>query len=64
MCIRDSEKHRGALAASIETTQMRRKLRLLTARERDVCRLVGQGLLNKQIAGELGACLLYTSRCV
>jgi len=49
------EKHRGALAASVETTQMRRKVRLLTAREREVCRLVGQGLLNKQIAGELGA---------
>jgi FixJ family two-component response regulator len=49
------EKHREGLLTSLETTQMRRKLRLLTARERDVCRLVVQGLLNKQIAGDLGA---------
>jgi FixJ family two-component response regulator len=49
------EKHRETLTTSVETVQMQRKLRLLTAREREVCRLVAQGLLNKQVAAELGA---------
>jgi len=41
------EKHR-------ETAEVRRRYETLTAREREVMELVISGLLNKQIAGELG----------
>jgi FixJ family two-component response regulator len=38
-----------------EQEQIRMRLARLTKRERQVCDLVAQGLLNKQIAGVLGA---------
>jgi FixJ family two-component response regulator len=51
-----------ALAAAVEIwhrrreqQQIRTRLARLTKRERQVCDLVAQGLLNKQIAGVLGA---------
>jgi FixJ family two-component response regulator len=51
-----------ALAAAVESWRHRleleeisRRLARLTKRERQVCDLVAQGLLNKQIASELGA---------
>jgi FixJ family two-component response regulator len=47
-------RHREILTASEKTAEMRIRLQSLTARELEVCRLVGQGLLNKQIAGDLG----------
>lgn len=41
-------------AVETDTQEARKRFALLTAREKDVCRLVVKGLLNKQIAGELG----------
>ncbi|HOB97874.1 MAG TPA: response regulator transcription factor [Verrucomicrobiota bacterium] len=43
-------------SAQRERETIRRKLQSLTSRERQVFDLVIKGLLNKQIAGELGAC--------
>lgn len=40
--------------ARIEQEAVRARLGLLTRREREVCGLVAEGLLNKQIAGEIG----------
>jgi FixJ family two-component response regulator len=40
--------------AQTEQDAVRNRLGSLTPREREVCGLVAQGLLNKQIAGELG----------
>ena len=44
---------RGSQAAG-EIEALRRRFRSLTPREREVIALVVAGLLNKQIAGELG----------
>jgi FixJ family two-component response regulator len=44
----------AALATRMETTQLRARYETLTPRERDVMKLVAQGMMNKQIAGELG----------
>ncbi len=41
-------------AARAERADLRARLARLTPRELEVCHLVGAGLLNKQIAGELG----------
>jgi FixJ family two-component response regulator len=46
---------RRALAEAAERAGIQRRLDTLTRRERDVLELVVVGLLNKQIAGELGA---------
>ena len=46
-----SQQNRGDRAARAE---VERRFATLTARERDVLRLVVTGMLNKQIAGELG----------
>jgi FixJ family two-component response regulator len=43
-----------ALKLRLEVAELRSRYELLTAREREVMRFVVQGLLNKQIAGELG----------
>jgi FixJ family two-component response regulator len=48
------ERSRLALAQEAEIQQLRDRYALLTARERDVMALVVSGLLNKQVAGELG----------
>jgi FixJ family two-component response regulator len=45
---------RGARRQRMETADLRERFDALTAREREVMRLVVAGLLNKQIAGELG----------
>ena len=42
-------------AARVEQQALRERFEALTPREREVCLRVAQGLLNKQIAGELGA---------
>jgi FixJ family two-component response regulator len=49
------EKDRGARAARVLKQDALERLARLTPRERQVCDLVATGLLNKQIAGELGA---------
>jgi len=48
------ERDRGARRQRMETAELRDRFDALTAREREVMRLVVAGLLNKQIAGELG----------
>jgi len=48
------ERDRGARRQRMETAELRERFDALTAREREVMRLVVAGLLNKQIAGELG----------
>ena len=45
---------RQALAEQGEREALRERFSTLSPRERQVCQLVAQGLLNKQIAGELG----------
>ena len=48
------ERDRRARQQRAESEQLRRRFDLLTQREREVMALVVTGLLNKQIAGELG----------
>ena len=48
------ERSRLALAREAEMRELRERYASLTARERDVMALVVSGLLNKQVAGELG----------
>jgi FixJ family two-component response regulator len=48
------ERDRGARRQRMETAELGDRFDALTAREREVMRLVVAGLLNKQIAGELG----------
>jgi len=48
------ERSRLALAEEVEMQELRHRYASLTARERDVMALVVSGLLNKQVAGELG----------
>jgi FixJ family two-component response regulator len=48
------ERDRRAREQQAEVEELRSRYRLLTPRERDVMSLVVTGLLNKQIAGELG----------
>lgn len=48
------ERHAGTLAQRAVVSDLRNRHETLTAREREVMRLVIRGLLNKQIADELG----------
>jgi len=48
------EKDRNMLEQHAELVELRRRFESLTVREREVFRLVVHGLLNKQIAAELG----------
>jgi FixJ family two-component response regulator len=48
------ERDRTARRQQMETARLRERFDALTSREREVMRLVVAGLLNKQIAGELG----------
>jgi FixJ family two-component response regulator len=48
------ERDRAALQQRMEIAELRERFDALTSREREVMRLVVAGLLNKQIAGELG----------
>jgi FixJ family two-component response regulator len=48
------ERDRSARQHQTETTELRDRFNSLTSREREVMELVVSGLLNKQIAGELG----------
>jgi FixJ family two-component response regulator len=48
------ERDRTARRQRMETAELRERFDALTSREREVMRLVVAGLLNKQIAGELG----------
>ena len=48
------EHDRTARRQRMETAELRERFDALTSREREVMRLVVAGLLNKQIAGELG----------
>jgi FixJ family two-component response regulator len=49
------ERDRAARLEESKTAELRQRLATLTAREREVMQLVITGLLNKQIAAELGA---------
>jgi FixJ family two-component response regulator len=48
------ERDAEALKLRSETAELRARYEMLTGREREVMRFVIQGLLNKQIAAELG----------
>ncbi|PWT83486.1 MAG: DNA-binding response regulator [Acidobacteria bacterium] len=48
------QRSRIALAQETEVKELRERYASLTPRERDVMALVASGLLNKQVAGELG----------
>jgi FixJ family two-component response regulator len=48
------ERRSAALVAETELESLRARFACLTDRERDVCLGVGRGLLNKQVAAELG----------
>jgi FixJ family two-component response regulator len=48
------ERDRNAREQRVEIAELRSRYRLLTPREREVMALVVTGLLNKQVAGELG----------
>ena len=48
------ERDRTARRQRMEAAELRERFHALTSREREVMRLVVAGLLNKQIAGELG----------
>jgi FixJ family two-component response regulator len=48
------QRSRDARRDRAERLELQRRFELLTAREREVFHLVSQGLLNKQIAGQLG----------
>ena len=48
------ERSRAALAGAAEMTSLRQAYASLSRREQEVMRLVVSGLLNKQVAGELG----------
>ena len=48
------ERDRTARRQRMETAELRERVDALTSREREVMRLVVAGLLNKQVAGELG----------
>jgi FixJ family two-component response regulator len=48
------EKDRNMLEQHAELVELRRRFESLTVREREMVRLVVRGLLNKQIAAELG----------
>jgi FixJ family two-component response regulator len=48
------DRDRTARRQRMETAELRQRFDALTTREREVMRLVVAGLLNKQIAGELG----------
>jgi FixJ family two-component response regulator len=48
------ERDRNAREQRAEIAELRSRYRLLTPREREVMALVVTGLLNKQVAGELG----------
>lgn len=52
---RGIERDRGLLAQRAELSELQHRYDLLTPREREVLPLVTSGLLNKQIAAELGA---------
>jgi FixJ family two-component response regulator len=52
---RGIEQHRHQLAKRAEACDLQRRYDSLTPREREVLPLVTSGLLNKQIAAELGA---------
>jgi FixJ family two-component response regulator len=49
------ERDRASQRTRLELAELRERYERLTPREREVMRLVVAGLLNKQIAGELGA---------